>query len=151
MDGNYCYAMERFVGDGWLMLGDAAFFVDPIFSSGIGDALHSAKFAARAISDALAAGDLGESSFLEYERRLRRGMSVWKEFVHLFYEVAPIFSSVLAGSEHRVPILRVCEGEVYTEEAARAVAHMKDAFEELRADPAHPLTQVLTGAAATTP
>jgi ABC-type nitrate/sulfonate/bicarbonate transport system ATPase subunit/flavin-dependent dehydrogenase len=146
MDGNYCYAMERFVGDGWLMMGDAAFFVDPIFSSGIGDALHSAKFAAKAITDALAAGDLGQENFLDYEQQLRRGMSVWKDFVQLFYEIAPAFSSVLATSEHRVPVLRVCEGEVYTEEAARAVAQLRSDFDAIQADPAHPIAQLLAGA-----
>jgi FADH2 O2-dependent halogenase len=148
MDGNYCYRMERFVGDGWLLMGDAAFFVDPIFSSGIGDALHSARFAADAINAALASNDLGEASFLDYERQLQRGMAVWQDFVHLFYEVAPIFSSVLAESEHRVPILRVCEGEVYSDEAAQAVAQLKIVFDEILADSSHPHAQYL-GATAT--
>ncbi|HEX8128480.1 MAG TPA: tryptophan 7-halogenase, partial [Pyrinomonadaceae bacterium] len=146
MDGNYCYGMERFIGDGWLMMGDAAFFVDPIFSSGIGDALHSAKFASEAIKDAFDADDLSEASFLDYEQKMRRGMTVWQDFVNLFYEIAPIFSNVLAESENRVPILRVCEGEVYTDEAAQAVAQFRNDFVELRANPAHRLTQVLANA-----
>lgn len=147
MDGNYCYGMERFVGDGWLMLGDAAFFVDPIFSSGIGDALHSARFAAGAIANALAADDPGEESFLDYERQMRRGMKVWQDFINLFYEIAPAFSSMLAASEHRVPVLRVCEGDVYSDEAARAVARLRNAFDDVQANPSHPLAQLLATAA----
>ena len=34
-EGDYSYSMEKFVGDGYLLIGDAARFVDPIFSSGI--------------------------------------------------------------------------------------------------------------------
>ena len=34
-EGDYSYSMSRFAGPGYLMIGDAARFVDPIFSSGV--------------------------------------------------------------------------------------------------------------------
>ena len=55
MDSHQSYAMKQFTGEGWLMVGDAAFFTDPIFSSGISDGMQMAKFAAAVIADALAA------------------------------------------------------------------------------------------------
>ena len=45
------------------MLGDAAFFVDPIFASGINNALHSARLAAPAILQALSADQPPVSTF----------------------------------------------------------------------------------------
>ena len=48
-EGNYSYAMERLAGDGWLLVGDAARFVDPLFSSGLSVAAESARAAAGAI------------------------------------------------------------------------------------------------------
>ncbi len=48
-EGDYSYSMEKFAGDGFLLIGDAARFVDPIFSSGISVALYSAKYAAEQI------------------------------------------------------------------------------------------------------
>ena len=45
-EGNYSYAMERLAGDGWLLVGDAARFVDPLFSSGLSVAAESARAAA---------------------------------------------------------------------------------------------------------
>ncbi len=42
-EGNYSYVMDRFAGDGWLLVGDAARFVDPIFSSGVSVALESVQ------------------------------------------------------------------------------------------------------------
>ena len=48
-EGNYSYAMDRLAGDGWLLVGDAARFVDPLFSSGLSLAAESARAAAVAI------------------------------------------------------------------------------------------------------
>jgi len=124
-DESYSYSMERLAGDGWLMVGDAAFFVDPVFSSGIGDALHSARFAAEAIADALAAGELGEASFLDYEARMRRGEAVWKEFTELFYESSPTFIRMVADSSQREALMRLCEGNVYHPSAPETLAHLR--------------------------
>jgi len=41
--------MKSFVGNGYVMIGDAARFVDPIFSSGVSIALSSAKYASERI------------------------------------------------------------------------------------------------------
>ena len=65
-EGNYSYAMERLAGDGWLLVGDAARFVDPLFSSGLSVAAESARAAAAAIRGALAAGDASAAAFEGY-------------------------------------------------------------------------------------
>jgi ABC-type nitrate/sulfonate/bicarbonate transport system ATPase subunit/flavin-dependent dehydrogenase len=143
MDGNYCYAMERFAGDGWLMLGDAAFFVDPIFSSGVGDAMHSAKFASEAIIEALANGDSNAPAFRRYEQKMQTGLTVWQEWVRLFYETSSIFSRVITESESRARALRVCEGEVYDETAYEAVIQLRETFRSIEAEKTHPLNRIL--------
>jgi NitT/TauT family transport system ATP-binding protein len=151
MDGNYCYSLEQLAGDGWLAIGDAAFFVDPIFSSGLSDALHSARFAAAAIIPALGTGDLSRNSFEAYQRKMQQGAAVWQDFVRLFYQTAPIFSQVITESADRVPVLRVCEGEVYDDAAAQAVGQLKGEFDAIQADPAHPLNLILKRAAVEAP
>ena len=50
--GNYSYTCERMAGPGWVMVGDAFAFVDPVFSSGVYLAMHSGKQAA-ALVDAV--------------------------------------------------------------------------------------------------
>ena len=50
--GNYSYTCERMGGPGWVMVGDAFAFVDPVFSSGVYLAMHSGKQAA-ALVDAV--------------------------------------------------------------------------------------------------
>jgi ABC-type nitrate/sulfonate/bicarbonate transport system ATPase subunit/flavin-dependent dehydrogenase len=143
LDGNYSYSMERFVGDGWLMVGDAAFSVDPIFSSGISDAIHCAKFAADAIVNALDINDTSESFFKSYEATLRHGAGIWQEFTHLFYKMSPIFIRVIAESEHRDEIIRLCEGEVYGPTAGETLALLRGMFENIRVAESHPLKKYL--------
>jgi FADH2 O2-dependent halogenase len=127
-EGNYSYSAERFAGDGWLLLGDAAFFVDPIFSSGVGDALYSAKFAAAEIVAALAADDVSAPAFDGYEQKVRRGATTWREFVRLFYATSPVFIQTVNRSAQRLSILRLCEGDVYDSEAPETLLALQNLF-----------------------
>src|SRR5205814_8204252 len=77
-EANYSYVMERFAGNGWLLAGDAARFVDPVFSSGVSVAMESAKRAAHAIITALARGDEGVARFADYEQTVRAGVAIWR-------------------------------------------------------------------------
>ncbi len=146
MDGHQSYAMKQFTGEGWLMVGDAAFFIDPIFSSGISDGMQMAKFAAAVIADALAADGSREEQFAAYERRLRGGVLVWQKLVELFYEVAPIFGRVVAESEHRHRLLRLCEGDVFDPSAEQTLGLLQRSFDEIREVPDHPLHHLLVEA-----
>jgi FADH2 O2-dependent halogenase len=67
-EGDYSYVLDKFCGNGFLMIGDAARFVDPIFSSGVSVAMYSARYAAETIQGALQSGDLSEEAFKPYER-----------------------------------------------------------------------------------
>ncbi len=146
MDSHQSYAMEKFAGEGWLMVGDAAFFTDPIFASGISDGMHSAKFAADAITDILTASDGREARLASYDQHLRSGALRWQELTQLFYEVAPVFARVVADSRHRHQFLRLCEGEVYDSSAEQALALLRKSFDEIRETPDHPFHQSLVEA-----
>ena len=54
VEGAQSYFGERLAGPGWIAIGDAAQFVDPVFSSGVSVAAESARLAARALTEALA-------------------------------------------------------------------------------------------------
>jgi len=62
-EGDYSYAMKQIAGDRWVMVGDAARFVDPIFSTGVSIALNSARFATPDVLAALAADDYARERF----------------------------------------------------------------------------------------
>jgi flavin-dependent dehydrogenase len=53
----YSYKSERAAGDGWVSVGDAWGFIDPLYSSGVLFALKSGQLAADAIIEGLRSGD----------------------------------------------------------------------------------------------
>src|SRR5205085_7510668 len=71
---DFSYYNRRLVGPRLLRVGDAAGFMDPIFSAGVYLAMYSAKFASRVVLDSLAAGDEGQGRLKVYERRVFRAM-----------------------------------------------------------------------------
>jgi len=82
---DFSYRNRRFVGPRLLRVGDAAGFMDPIFSAGVYLAMWSGRLASRAIIESLASGDDGARRLLAYERRVRRGMSFYWQMVERFY------------------------------------------------------------------
>jgi halogenation protein CepH len=84
---DYSYANERFWSPGIVLIGDAACFIDPVFSSGVHLATYSALLAARSINTCLR-GELDEQAcFTEFERRYRREYSNFYQFLMAFYDM----------------------------------------------------------------
>ncbi|PPK68813.1 halogenase [Actinokineospora auranticolor] len=84
---DYSYQQTTFWRPGMVLVGDAACFVDPVFSSGVHLATYSALLAARSINSVLA-GDLDEKTALnEFEARYRREYGVFYEFLVSFYQM----------------------------------------------------------------
>lgn len=84
---DYSYHQTTFWRPGMILVGDAACFVDPVFSSGVHLATYSGLLAARSINSVLA-GDLDEKTALtEFEARYRREYGVYYEFLVAFYEM----------------------------------------------------------------
>jgi FADH2 O2-dependent halogenase len=137
-EGNYSYVMERFAGDGWLLVGDAARFVDPIFSSGVSVAMESAKRAAAAIIPALERDDVSAGAFAEYERALRAGADTWREFILLYYQLPPLFFDVLSKSDGRRQLTQLLQGDVYDRAAIPILKEMRQTVQAVAADPNHP-------------
>src|SRR6266568_3114051 len=83
--GDFSYRNQRFVDRRLIRVGDAAGFMDPIFSAGVYLAVYSGKLAAQTVSESLAAGDDGKKRLRGYERRVHRAMQLYWEMVEGFY------------------------------------------------------------------
>jgi FADH2-dependent halogenase len=82
---DFSYYNRRLVGPRLLRVGDAAGFMDPIFSAGVYLAMYSGKLASEAILGALAAKDDGARRLTSYEKRVFRSMRFYWEMVEGFY------------------------------------------------------------------
>jgi flavin-dependent dehydrogenase len=84
--GDFSYHNKRYVGRRLLRVGDAAGFMDPIFSAGVFLAMYSGRMAANTINELLNNGERRSASRLKaYEKRLRDSMQFYWEMVHNFY------------------------------------------------------------------
>lgn len=84
---DFSYVNSRFWAPGLVLVGDAACFVDPIFSSGVHLATYSGMLAARSVATILKGG-MPEALGLDiYERRYRLEYSVFYDFLIAFYDM----------------------------------------------------------------
>jgi halogenation protein CepH len=84
---DYSYRNTQFWRPGMALIGDAACFVDPVFSSGVHLATYSALLAARSINSVMAGLVQEEAAFREFERRYLREFGVFYEFLMSFYDM----------------------------------------------------------------
>jgi halogenation protein CepH len=84
---DWSYSNERFWIPGLVLIGDAACFIDPVFSSGVHLATYSALLAARSINSILNDGMDESRCFEEFEKRYRREFRNFYEFLSAFYDM----------------------------------------------------------------
>ena len=72
--GNYSYRAREMLGDGWLMVGDAFAFIDPVFSSGVMLAMASAELGAEAVDAWLDDPRKAAAPMRTFERKVRRAI-----------------------------------------------------------------------------
>ncbi len=82
--GNYSYESTRMGGPGWILLGDAFAFLDPVFSSGVFLAMSGAEQAAAMVDEALRRPARERALLRKLEKRLRAGMARFSFFIYRF-------------------------------------------------------------------
>ena len=82
--GNYSYDSTQMGGPGWVMIGDAFAFLDPVFSSGVYLAMSGAEQAATLVDSALSDPRREVSLLHKLERRQRAGMARFAFFIYRF-------------------------------------------------------------------
>jgi flavin-dependent dehydrogenase len=82
----YSYRATQAAGDGWVLIGDAMGFLDPLYSSGVLLALKSGQLAADTIVEGLADGDTSAARLGRWEQDFRRGMDRMRRLVCEYYD-----------------------------------------------------------------
>ena len=94
--GNYSYDSTCMGGPGWVLIGDAFAFLDPVFSSGVYLAMSGAEQAVAVVDESLRHPKREAQLLRRLERRQRRGM---KRFAFFIYR----FNSPVMGEMFRDP------------------------------------------------
>jgi len=111
---NYSYQVRNFTGKGFLCVGDAHRFVDPIFSFGLHFAVAEGQLAAEAIGDYLRRDGkgFGSNPFALYEEVCERGMDAIEDMVDCFW-LNPLAFSFFVHQKYREDLIDLFAGRVY--------------------------------------
>lgn len=82
---DFSYRATRCAGDGWVLVGDAFGFLDPMYSSGVFLALKSGEMAADTIIEGLEKGDTSASQLSKWGDELAGGMTSVRKLIYAFY------------------------------------------------------------------
>lgn len=111
---DYSYRSKKNAGNGFMIIGDAYGFLDPIYSSGVLLALKMAELAADAIHDAFRHDDFSAERLGQFQSKLDRGIESMRKLVYAFYNEGFSFAQFLRKyPEHRVSIINLLIGDVF--------------------------------------
>lgn len=89
---NYQLQSNRVVGENWALIGDAAGFLDPVFSSGLYFSMKYSSELAKALDDE------PNYSFKQYQSDWDRELKSWKKMIELWYN-GRLFTNTLMGND----------------------------------------------------
>ena len=111
---DFTYRSRQRAGDGWVLVGDAYGFVDPLYSTGVLLALKSGEMAADAICEGLDAGDLSGERLGAFDPVLLRGMEAFRRLVYAFYDKSFSIGGFLKEHpEFRDDLVQILVGNVF--------------------------------------
>jgi flavin-dependent dehydrogenase len=141
--GNYSYSCKRISGRRWLMVGDAYAFVDPIFSTGVYLAMHSAELAADLVEQVLREPAKERSLQRRYERNVRKGIDSLSWFIFRFNSpgIAWLFHNPRNMFRVEEAMISMLAGDVFRDNGVRwrlqvfkllyyvtSVLHLRESF-----------------------
>jgi len=100
----YSYRSSKVAGDGWVLVGDAFGFLDPLYSSGILLALKSGALAADAIAAGLERGDVSEAALGCWGPDYVAGLERMRKLVCGFYDGLN-FGKLVRDHGHAKPLI----------------------------------------------
>ncbi|MBT4976727.1 MAG: FAD-dependent oxidoreductase [Gemmatimonadetes bacterium] len=113
---DFSYRASRTAGEGWVLVGDAFCFLDPMYSSGVYLALKSGEMAADAIIDAITKGDFSAEQLGGFSPELLRGTEAVRKMVYAFYSKDFNFGEFLKRyPDCKQGVIDVLSGNLFSE------------------------------------
>jgi flavin-dependent dehydrogenase len=111
---DFSYYSSQGAGDGWVLVGDAYGFIDPVYSTGVFLALKSAEFAADAIHDGLESDDVSAAKLGCWQDEHRAAIDLFRKLVYAFYDPDFSFGTFLkANPQFRSNVTDMLIGDVF--------------------------------------
>ena len=129
----FSYKTTQHAGDGWVLVGDAWGFIDPIYSSGVYFALKSGEHAADAIIEGLRSRDTSAAQLGGWLDEFQAGTMLIRKLVDAYYTNDFSFGRFLkAHPEHRGNLTDLLIGRIFYDGAGRIFNDMTPALQDAK-------------------
>ena len=116
----FSYRSTQPAGDGWVLIGDAFAFIDPIYSSGVFFALASGELAADCVTEALHKNDTSAAQLGKWARGFKDGTQWVRKLVDAFYTNEFSFGAFMKEHpEHKGNLVDVLIGRIFNSEVGQ--------------------------------
>jgi flavin-dependent dehydrogenase len=127
---DYSYRTTRAAGDGWVLVGDAWGFLDPLYSSGVLLALKSGELAADAIADGLKKGDTTGAQLGAWSKNFNIGVDRMRRLVCEYYAGFSFGNFMRHHPEMRGTVTDLLIGDLFTDRVDQVWAPMEAMYPE---------------------
>ncbi|MEM7453076.1 MAG: NAD(P)/FAD-dependent oxidoreductase [Planctomycetota bacterium] len=129
----FSYTMKEKAGDGWVMVGDAGGFIDPIYSSGVFLALKSGVMAGEAIAEGLYKDDVSARQLGKWSTQYESGVDLIRKLVRAFYTKEFSFARFMKSHpQHAENLTNLLIGRVYEGSPGKIFDDMDPWLEKIR-------------------
>ena len=129
----FSYMSTQSSGDGWVLVGDAFGFIDPVYSSGVYFALEMGVRAGDAVVEGFAKNDLSAAQLGCWTESFREGATWLRRLVHAFYtKEFSIGRFMKEHPEHRGNVTDLLIGRVFHENAGKMFSDMEASIERAK-------------------
>jgi flavin-dependent dehydrogenase len=111
---DYSYRAREVAGDGWVLVGDAFGFLDPLYSSGVLLALRSGEMAADAIAEGLSRGDVSGRQLGKWGDSFNEGVDRMRRLVCEYYNGFSFGKFVRTYPDLRGTVTDLLIGDLFT-------------------------------------
>jgi flavin-dependent dehydrogenase len=111
---DYSYRSKQAAGNGWVLVGDAFGFLDPLYSSGVLLALKSGELAADAVVEGLAKGDTSSAQIGKWAPNFNEGMDRMRRLVCEYYDGFNFGNFVRRFPDLRNTVTDILIGDLFT-------------------------------------
>lgn len=132
---DYSYRSKEVAGNGWVLIGDAFGFLDPLYSSGVLLALRSGEMAADAIHEGLQKNDLSKEQLGKWGPVFNQGVDRMRRLVCEYYEGFSFGNFVRHYPELKGTLTDLLIGDLFTDKVDKAWAPMESLYPEGKTPP----------------
>ncbi len=130
---DFSYRSKQVAGQGWVLVGDAFGFLDPVYSSGVFLALKSGEWAADAVNEGLAANDFSAQQLGKWGPEFTKGMDRVKRLVYAFYNGFSFGQFLRRYPEYKRHITDLLIGDIFKDQVDEVFGPMDEMQNEMTA------------------